>query len=37
MPHIEIHHDKVADPEALVALCPFKSIEIADGHLAINA
>ena len=37
MPHIEIHHDKVADPEALVALCPFKSIEIADGHLSINA
>ncbi len=37
MPHIEIHHDKVTDKEALAALCPFKSIEIIDGRLAINA
>lgn len=37
MPHIKIHQEKAADKAALAALCPFKSIEIINGQLAINA
>ena len=37
MPHIEIHQDKAADKNALLSICPFGAIELADGKLAINA
>ncbi len=37
MPHIKIHHDKAADNAALAALCPFKSIEVVNDQLSINA
>ena len=37
MPHIKIHHDKAADKAALAALCPFKSIEVVNDQLSINA
>ncbi len=37
MASIEIHQEKAADPESLAALCPFNSIEYADGRLSINS
>lgn len=37
MPFIKIHHDRAANPAALVALCPFNAIESDRGRLAITA
>jgi len=37
MPHIVIHQEKAADPQALTGLCPFGAIEAVDGKLSINS
>lgn len=37
MPSIKIHQEKAQDKAALAALCPFKSIELVNDQLSINA
>ena len=37
MPYIKIHQEKAQDKARLVALCPFKSIELINDTLSINA
>ncbi len=37
MPYIKIHQEKAQDKARLAALCPFKSIELVNDTLSINA
>lgn len=37
MPRLEVHQEKITDPKALVALCPFGALEENDGKVSINA
>ena len=37
MAKIVIHQELIADKEAVIALCPFKAIEVTDGKVEINA
>ena len=37
MPYIKIHQEKALDKARLAALCPFKSIELVNDTLSINA
>ena len=37
MPKLVIHQEKIEDPNALAAICPFGAMEVKDGEVSINA
>lgn len=36
MARLKVHQDKIDDPEALVAVCPFGSMSVKDGNVVID-
>lgn len=37
MPRLVIHQEKIPDPRALAALCPFGALEEREGRVSVNA